>query len=229
MTKTSGFTPLFDIVVKEVGYIAALVYGFIWRYEKLNKRRCTAAIQTIADTLGLSYSTIVRALGKLKEKNWIADLTPDRTNRPHEYQTKRKMEIVIAAKSERLSASSEKTSRSVRENDKETKKKPKEESQHNRNMRELTNEFCKLTRVGKPDWASPSTVQKMWRSPLNAMLKMANKDMARTKLALKKTIRGMEKDNLTIANPKALINVYPSVLARGGLTTKERLKKEGYK
>ncbi len=224
MTKTSGFTPYFDIVAKETDPMSALVFGLVWRYEKLNKRRCTAAAQTIADVLGISTKTVYRKLAGLTKKDWITDLTPDRTNRPHDYQTKRKIEIEIAARTESLSARTESPSHTDTESHKETKKKPKEESQYNINMRELTNEFCKLTKVGQPDWASPSTVQKMWRTPLNAMFKMTDKDMARTKLVLKETIRGMEKDNLTISNPKALINVYPSVLARGAQTTQERIK-----
>lgn len=92
-----GYTPVFDEVTEETDPLASLVYGFIWRMEKLRQGICTAAKSTMAKKLGVSVRTIERKLDLLIEKNWIEDATPQKKHQTHAYKTKRTIEIAPVA------------------------------------------------------------------------------------------------------------------------------------
>lgn len=221
MTKTSGFTPLFDKVTKETkDTLTSLVYGFIWRYERLNNRKCTAAIKTIADELGLSYKTVERRLGILEESGWIEDTTPNWKNKPHEYKTKRRMEMHIAAKAESRSDT-------VRESVKETKKiQLKDITPLKIQLGELENLFSTFSGIPQPGWdKEPALMQKRWRTPIQRMYNLAGKDKKKTKQLMSQSIKDMRKDKLTISAPQSIEKTFTSLF--GEQNTKDNTR--GYK
>ena len=73
----SGFTPLFDDVVSDVGLSDAAVFGKIWRYCQMKDNVCTASQERMAEELGISRRTIMRSIAKLIEHGYIEDRTPN--------------------------------------------------------------------------------------------------------------------------------------------------------
>lgn len=73
----SGFTPLFDDVVSDVGLSDAAVFGKIWRYCQMKDHVCTASQERMAEELGISRRTIMRSIAKLIEHGYIEDRTPN--------------------------------------------------------------------------------------------------------------------------------------------------------
>ena len=226
MTKTSGFTPIFDIVVKETkDYITASVFGYIWRNSKLSKGMCTSAIKTIAEKLGLSYSSVQRRLDHLMKDGWIEDLTPGLKNRPHNYRPLVKIDIIVSAKSQGISTRSERTSGSVTVTDEDTIKKqedikikPMTKAQlYTKELEALENLFS--TETGIPydiekDWdTDPRGMNKLWRMPMRKMYKMTGDSKKDTRRLMGKAIKKMRKNNppLDIASPKSILSVFTSL------------------
>lgn len=85
LSDVKGFTPLIDVLVQEVGLMQALVYGRVWRFCQGPQRQCTASLETIGDSLGMSRRTVIRHIKDLCRAGYLEDLTPDRKNRPHIY------------------------------------------------------------------------------------------------------------------------------------------------
>lgn len=91
--EAKGFTPVFDTVAgavvgnKKMGLVGAAVYGIVWRHCQMRRKVCDAAIETMADQLGVSRKTVQRHLKGLCDLGYINDLTPDRRNGPHTYIT----------------------------------------------------------------------------------------------------------------------------------------------
>ncbi len=99
MSKVKAFTPVFDAVTKETDMLASLVFGYIWRKERLDDGWCDTAIATMANDLGVSAATIKRRIDMLEsaEPPWIEDLDPSLRNAPHRRRTIRHIEIVPMA------------------------------------------------------------------------------------------------------------------------------------
>jgi DNA-binding Lrp family transcriptional regulator len=85
LAEVKGFTPLIDALVRKVGLVQAAVYGRIWRYCEMESGVCSASLETIAESLGISSRTVLRHVKELCEKGYLEDRTPDLRNRPHIY------------------------------------------------------------------------------------------------------------------------------------------------
>src|SRR3990167_10229704 len=89
------FTPLFEELGRYYGPTDALVFGRIWRYCQQNGY-CTAAHGTIAKELGISRSTVIRAVSIFTQEGLLVDKTPTVRYRPHTYTVNnRKVQVVV--------------------------------------------------------------------------------------------------------------------------------------
>jgi len=80
------FIPLFDTVIQRHGYLAAMVFGLVWRYSQMRDGICRAAVNTLAARLVLSRSTVIRQLDLLVQAGLLKDHTPHLRNHPHTYR-----------------------------------------------------------------------------------------------------------------------------------------------
>jgi DNA-binding MarR family transcriptional regulator len=85
LSEVKGFTPVIDVLVKELGLMPALVYGRVWRFCQMKDKVCTASLETLAKPLGVSRKTVERHIKKLCQMGYLEDRTPDRKYRPHIY------------------------------------------------------------------------------------------------------------------------------------------------
>ena len=85
--ETTGFSPAPDAICqdKELGPIAAVVFGKVWRYCQMSDRVCCASLDRIAQECGISRNTALLYVKKLCEKGWITDGTPTFKDKPHLY------------------------------------------------------------------------------------------------------------------------------------------------
>lgn len=95
----SGFTPAPDALIKEYGYMTALVWGRIWRYCQMSDGVCRASLETIAAGVGMSDRTIMRHIDPLVKDGYLIDKTPDLKNKPHIYADSGKMRIRLNTES----------------------------------------------------------------------------------------------------------------------------------
>jgi len=102
---TSGFTPLFDIMVENTSHTTAVVYGLVERYSRMRNGVCKASIETLAEKVGVSRQTIQRHLSELVEKGYIKKLNPGLTGHPNEYVPTEKVYSFIGDKNEATSQS----------------------------------------------------------------------------------------------------------------------------
>ena len=94
LTDVQGFTPIIDVMVKELGLIPAAVYGRVWRYCQGERGVCQASLETLADEVGLSTRTVQRHLHALAEAGYLEDTTPDLRNRPHTYRDTGRAKVI---------------------------------------------------------------------------------------------------------------------------------------
>ena len=92
----SGFTPAPDVLIKQYGYVTALIWGKVWRYCQMSDGVCRAAIDKLAEELGMSDNTIMRHLSPLCDNGYLYDSTPERRNKPHIYSDTGKIRIKIS-------------------------------------------------------------------------------------------------------------------------------------
>ena len=86
LAKVEGFTPVIDSIVKDTGsYMTALVFGRMWRYCQMKDGVCNATLETIADGLEMSRTTVMNHAKKLVELGYLNDRTPGLRNHPHTY------------------------------------------------------------------------------------------------------------------------------------------------
>ena len=86
LAKVEGFTPVIDRVVKDTGsYVTALVFGRMWRFCQMKDGVCNATLETIADGLGMSRSTVMNHAKKLVDAGYLEDRSPGLKNKPHTY------------------------------------------------------------------------------------------------------------------------------------------------
>lgn len=96
LAEVDGFTPLIDDLVKEFGPMRAAVFGRVWRYCQMEDRVCNAAIEKIADGLGISRMTVIRHMESLCADGYLEDLTPGMRNSPHSYRDTGKAGIKVS-------------------------------------------------------------------------------------------------------------------------------------
>lgn len=91
----SGFTPAPDEIVKEFGFVTALVWGRTWRFCQMSDGVCRASLEKMAESLGMSERTIIRHLETLCDGGYLFDTTPNLKNKPHIYADTGKIRIRI--------------------------------------------------------------------------------------------------------------------------------------
>lgn len=96
----SGFTPAPDVLIRDYGYITALVWGKIWRYCQMSDGVCRASLDRLAAELGMSDNTIMRHLKPLCDDGYLYDSTPDLKNKPHIYSDTGKIRIKISVEAQ---------------------------------------------------------------------------------------------------------------------------------
>lgn len=75
LAETSGFTPVIDGVLDELGSDAALVFGVIWRYCQMGSGVCYASLETIANRLRKERKYVIRHLAVLVKYGFLKDVT----------------------------------------------------------------------------------------------------------------------------------------------------------
>lgn len=86
LSEVRGFTPVIDVLAGELGGIAALVYGVVWRFCQMRDGICRASMETLAKRVGLNRATVLKHIKRLCEAGYLEDTTPDRRNVPHVYR-----------------------------------------------------------------------------------------------------------------------------------------------
>lgn len=71
LSQVDGFTPVIDDVVKDVGLVAAMVFGVVWRYCQMADGHCRASQDTIAEKTGLSRKAVNENLNKLVKSDYL--------------------------------------------------------------------------------------------------------------------------------------------------------------
>jgi predicted transcriptional regulator len=94
LTEAEGFTPVIDVVVKDVGLMSAVVYGIVWRHCQMRDEICRASLETLSEMVGCDRATIKRHITNLCERGYLEDTTPTRRNRPHVYRDTGKAHII---------------------------------------------------------------------------------------------------------------------------------------
>ncbi len=69
--KKVNWTPVIDSIVNKHGYMAALVFGAIWRHCQMSGKACTASLDTIAKMIGVERKTIMRYADILADDGYI--------------------------------------------------------------------------------------------------------------------------------------------------------------
>jgi len=93
LSEVKGFTPVIDVIVKDVGLIEAVVYGVVWRYCRMADGVCSASMDKIGRRAGVSGRTALRHIKALCDKGYLIDTTPGVRNRPHVYKDSGKVKI----------------------------------------------------------------------------------------------------------------------------------------
>lgn len=93
LSEVKGFTPVIDILANELGLMAAVVYGIVWRYCQMEDKVCTASRERIAEHANISSKTVERHLKELCKAGYLEDLTPEKRHRPHIYADSGKAKI----------------------------------------------------------------------------------------------------------------------------------------
>lgn len=75
LTEVNGFTPVIDKIVKEHGYMTALVFGRIWRFCQMETGVCNASQETIGKSIGVDRHTIINHAEKLIKSGYLKSIT----------------------------------------------------------------------------------------------------------------------------------------------------------
>ena len=94
LSQVKGFTPVIDVLAKELGTMTALVYGIVWRYCQMEDKVCRASKQTIAANANIDAKTVQRHLHKLAKSGYLEDLTPGLKHAPHSYKDTGRIQII---------------------------------------------------------------------------------------------------------------------------------------
>jgi DNA-binding transcriptional ArsR family regulator len=66
-----GWTPVSEILIEEFGLITAAVFGRVRRFCQMRNGQCTASLQTIGDSLGISPRTVANHLKLLVDAGYL--------------------------------------------------------------------------------------------------------------------------------------------------------------
>lgn len=72
LAQTSGFTPVIDDMVENLGYMTALVFGIVWRYCQMDNGKCYASQKTLALKIGIGRRTMQRHLDVLVSEGYLS-------------------------------------------------------------------------------------------------------------------------------------------------------------
>jgi len=93
LSEVKGFTPVIDVMVKDVGLIEAVIYGVVWRYCQLSDNVCAASLEKIGERAGVTGKTAQRHIKELCNNGYLIDTTPTLRNKPHIYKDAGKARI----------------------------------------------------------------------------------------------------------------------------------------
>lgn len=161
----SGFTPAPDVLIRDYGYMTALVWGKVWRYCQMSDGVCRAALDRISTELGMSYSTILRHIKPLCDDGYLYDSTPELKNKPHIYSDTGKIRIRVSVEAQVYSVTkkeqntplshkdrvtlSERQSETVTERDEESNKKEKETTLTPEEIEQANNKVDAILRLNR--------------------------------------------------------------------------------
>jgi len=83
-----GYFTVEDAVIQKVGLVPAAVYGLIKAYCNMKHGCCYASHEALGRRLGLSRSTVWRAIQELLAAGLIMDVTPGARKMTHIYVTR---------------------------------------------------------------------------------------------------------------------------------------------
>lgn len=75
LAEVNGFTPVIDKIVKEHGYMTALIFGRIWRFCQMKNGVCNASQDTIGKSIGVDRHTIINHAEKLIKSGYLRSTT----------------------------------------------------------------------------------------------------------------------------------------------------------
>lgn len=113
----AAFTQVFDTAIRELGFRDGVILCLVYRHCKMSKGVFSAGIKNKADNLDVDHRQLRRRLRYLVSEGYIADLTPDRKNKAHDYiVTKKGLEVLTNNGEYSLSAKKQKNRRSGGQN-----------------------------------------------------------------------------------------------------------------
>jgi len=74
LTQLEGFTPVMDGMSAEVGVMATVVFGRIWRFCQMKDNTCWASQSTISELLGIDEDTVSKSEKKLVENGYLEEI-----------------------------------------------------------------------------------------------------------------------------------------------------------
>ena len=87
------FTPVFDVIVDELGKNIAIAFGIIWRYCQMENGSCSASVEKMSGRAGIHRTTMMQYIKSLCDNGYILDTTPDLRNHTHTYLDTGKVRI----------------------------------------------------------------------------------------------------------------------------------------
>ena len=246
LSEVKGFTPVIDVVAKELGFITAGVYGLVWRHCQMNNHICRASVETLAGMLEVSPNTIRRHLKKLVDYGYIIDTTPDRTNAPHVYKDSGKVKIqgLLEAKEdthkgqakkkdtqreqpptqkEQASLPTEGREETILDSIKDTtgeKTSPNGGQSKNKVREALEIKFSNVTGLQRPK-TNTQTQRKsagsLWWNPLREIAELCDWNTDRSTKLIGETVKHLKSNKMTIASPKSILNSARANVANSGV------------
>ena len=93
---------------------------------------------------------------------------------------------------------------------------PKQKSDYVLAMEELEQHFSRQRNTPLPDWSSPKTANKLWRTPLKKVWTACNENVPLSKSVISQAITNMRRDKLTFICPLQIETVALSIIADKG-------------
>lgn len=91
-----SYTNVSDKAVKKLGLRDGYALSLVARHCQMSDGLFNASVEKKSTALGLHRSLLRRALASLVKAGYIVDLTPDRRNKPHDYELTAKGEKLVA-------------------------------------------------------------------------------------------------------------------------------------
>jgi len=96
LATVDGFTPVIDAVVQDVGPMAALAFGKVWRYCQMSDGVCKASQERMAEELKITRQTMNTHIETLVNAGYLVDTTPGLLGVPHVYADTGKANLSIS-------------------------------------------------------------------------------------------------------------------------------------